>query len=90
MNLRAIQKRILDREKSLRGQMCDGSLLSMNTQQRKLAQHHRRGDVGASPFGSWDTPSLKRALHSLHVFRCSGGRDHSATQESSHELCYIF
>ena len=35
--------------------------------QHKLAQHHRHGDVGASPFGSWEIPSLKRALHSLHV-----------------------
>gem|GEM_PF-6926329 len=31
------------------------------------AQHHRHGDVEASPFGSWEIPSSKRALHSLHV-----------------------
>ena len=37
------------------------------TQQHKLAQHHRHGDVEASPFGSWEIPSMERALHSLHV-----------------------
>ena len=44
-----------------------GIILLILTKRWKLAQHHRHGDVGASPFGSWEIPSMERALHSLHV-----------------------
>ena len=45
----------------------ESGTVELTTQQHKLAQHHRHGDVGASPFGSWEIPSMERALHSLHV-----------------------
>ena len=44
---------------------------SQKHEQHKLAQHHRHGDVGASPFGSREIPGLKRALHQHHVLSLS-------------------